>query len=121
MIALITEARELAGDDPSARAMVALAEAGRALTEAFGSAGDTARETVTRVESAVELARQAGNPLGESAALDTLTVAQSCRWARQLADHPLLAARTMILAGGEHAARGAAVLADLGLAPMTVT
>ncbi|GAA3533196.1 hypothetical protein GCM10022419_010460 [Nonomuraea rosea] len=143
VIALITEARELAGDDPSARAMVALAEAGRMLTEAFGSAGDSARETVTRVESAVELARQAGDPLGESAALDTLTVAQSWagdtfasaatarrritllssvpdspakthelidalaasmesslgagdlpnarRWARQLADHPLLA------------------------------
>ncbi|MFB4273430.1 LuxR C-terminal-related transcriptional regulator [Nonomuraea sp. GTA35] len=30
-------------------------------------------------------------------------------------------ARTMVLAGGEHAARGAAVLADLGLAPITGT
>ena len=28
-------------------------------------------------------------------------------------------ARTMVLAGGDHAARGAAALADLGLAPMT--
>ncbi|SEH00902.1 Predicted ATPase [Nonomuraea solani] len=143
VVALITEARELAGDDPSARAMVALAEAGRALTEAFGSPGGTARETVALVESAVALARHAGDPLGESAALDTLTVAQSWagdtfasaatarrritllssvpdspakthelidalaasmesslgagdlpnarRWARQLADHPLLA------------------------------
>jgi predicted ATPase/DNA-binding CsgD family transcriptional regulator len=79
VIGLITEARELAGDDPSALAMVALAEAGRLLTEAFSASGNPARETVTRVESAVELARQAGDPLGESAALDTLIVTQS--WA----------------------------------------
>jgi hypothetical protein len=30
------------------------------------------------------------------------------------------AARTLLLAGGERAAVGAAVLADLGIAPMTV-
>ncbi|MGW2271551.1 ATP-binding protein [Streptomyces yangpuensis] len=35
--ALITAARELAGADPSARAAVALAEAGRALTDAIGA------------------------------------------------------------------------------------
>lgn len=29
------------------------------------------------------------------------------------------AARTLVLAGGDHAARGAAALAGLGLAPMT--
>lgn len=36
-VALITQARELAGDDPAARAAVVLAEAG-VLTDAFGSA-----------------------------------------------------------------------------------
>ncbi|MFC7451322.1 ATP-binding protein [Rhodococcus daqingensis] len=82
-IALITEARELAGDDPAAQAAVALAETGRALTEAFGAAqdgpGDALPETIARAERAVELAHRAGDPLAESAALDTLTGVQS--WA----------------------------------------
>ncbi|MFI6432262.1 ATP-binding protein [Rhodococcus oryzae] len=82
-IALIAEARELAGDDPAAEAAVALAEAGRGLTEAFGAAegasDDAVAETIARAERAVELAHRTGDPLAESAALDTLTGAQS--WA----------------------------------------
>lgn len=81
-IALITEARELAGDDPAAQAAVALAEAG-VLTDAFGAAQGPADnavpETLERAERAVELARRTGDPLVESAALDALTAAQS--WA----------------------------------------
>ncbi|MCW3844240.1 LuxR C-terminal-related transcriptional regulator [Micromonospora yasonensis] len=145
-LALITEARELAGDDPAAQAAVALAEAG-ALTDAFGSElgppDNAVPETMARAERAVDLAHRTGDPLAESAALDALTGAQSWagetfaaaatarrriallssapdsparthelldalgnateaslgagdllgarRWARQLADHPLLA------------------------------
>nr|BFD96243.1 hypothetical protein KitaXyl93_76030 [Kitasatospora sp. Xyl93] len=94
---LIAEARELAGDDPCARAAAALAEAGRALTHAIGAAqptagaspeatgtdpgpgGATAQEAIASAERAVELARLAGDPLAESAALDTLAGALS--WA----------------------------------------
>ncbi len=81
-IALVAEAEELAGDDPAARAAVALAEAGRALTEAFGAAEgspDAVPETIACAERAVELAHRTGDPLAESAALDTLTGTQS--WA----------------------------------------
>ena len=84
-MALITEARELAGDDPAAQAAVALAEAG-VLTDAFGAAqgppDNAVPETIARAERAVALARRTGDPLASSAAR---------RWARQLADHPLLA------------------------------
>ncbi|HEY2312191.1 MAG TPA: LuxR C-terminal-related transcriptional regulator [Streptosporangiaceae bacterium] len=146
-IALITKARKLAGDELAAQAAVALAEAGRTLTDAFAAAqgppGNAAADTIARAERAVELAHRTGDPLAESAALDTLTGAQSWagdtfaaaatarrriallastpdtpasthelidalgevteaslgagdlpgarRWARQLADHPLLA------------------------------
>jgi predicted ATPase/DNA-binding CsgD family transcriptional regulator len=80
--ALITEARELAGDDPAAQAAVALAEAG-VLTDAFGAAqgppDNVVPETMARARRAVELARRTGDPLAESAALDALTGAQS--WA----------------------------------------
>ncbi|HKA67667.1 MAG TPA: LuxR C-terminal-related transcriptional regulator [Actinomycetes bacterium] len=145
-IALITKAQELAGDDPTALAAVALAEAG-VLTDAFGATqgppDNAVPETVARAERAVELAQHSGDLLAESAALDALTGAQSwagdtfaaaatgrrritlllstpqtpastdelidalgttteaclgagdlpaaLRWARQLADHPLLA------------------------------
>ncbi|MFI7618551.1 ATP-binding protein [Nonomuraea terrae] len=145
-VALITQARELAGDDPAAQSAVALAEAGRALTEigaAPGLADTGVPMTIAYAERAVDLAHRTGDPLAESAALDTLTCAQSWagdtfaaadtarrrimslsstpdtpaaiheliealgevteaslgtgdlsgarRWARQLADHPLLA------------------------------
>ncbi len=82
-IALITQARELAGDDPAARAAVALAEAGRALADAMGAAqgpdDNGVPVTIARAERAVELAHRTGDPLAESAALDTLACAQS--WA----------------------------------------
>ncbi|ETK37725.1 ATPase [Microbispora sp. ATCC PTA-5024] len=81
-LALVGEARETAGDDPAARAAVALAEAA-VLTDAFGAAqgppGNAVPETIARAERAVELARPTGDPLAESAALDALTGAQS--WA----------------------------------------
>jgi predicted ATPase/DNA-binding CsgD family transcriptional regulator len=145
-VALITEARELAGDDPAAQAAVALAEAG-VLTDAFGALqgppDNAVQETAARAERAVELAGRTGDPLAGSAALDALLGAQcwagdtfaaaatarrriallssapdtpasthelidalgiaaeaslgagdlpgARRWARQLADHPLLA------------------------------
>ncbi len=145
--ALVAEAQEMAGTDPAACAAVALAEAGRALTEAFGAAdgssGTGVAATVARAERAVDLAHRTGDPLAESAALDTLAGALSWsgdpfaaaatvrrrvnllasvsngpttahelidalaeateaglgvgdlpgarRWARQLADHPMLA------------------------------
>ncbi|TKK81173.1 ATPase [Herbidospora galbida] len=145
-IALITQARELGDDDPAAQAAVALAEAGRALTELGAAPGlndNAVPMTIARAERAVELAHRTRDPLAESAALDTLTCARSWagdtfaaadtarrritllsstpdtpaatheliealgeateaslgtgdlpgarRWARQLADHPLLA------------------------------
>lgn len=145
--ALITQARELAGEEPSALAAVALAEAGQALTAAMiadqGQAGNAVPETIARAERAVELTHRTGDPVAESAALDVLTcaltwsgdtfaaaataqrrvkllastpstpaatheliealgeaaeaglgsgdLAGARRWARQLADHPLLA------------------------------
>lgn len=146
-VALIDEARHLAGDDPGALAAVALAEAG-VLADAFGGAADgpatiAVPEAMARAQRAVELAGRTGDPLAESAALDALIGAQSWsgdtfgaaataarriallsstpgtpagtheridalgiaaeaalgagdlpatrRWARQLADHPLLA------------------------------
>ncbi|MFI0454371.1 ATP-binding protein [Actinomadura sp. 6N118] len=81
--ALITQARELAGDDLAAQAAVALAEAGRALLDAVGAAqgqpDDSVPETIARAERAVELTHRTGDPLAESAALDVLTGALS--WA----------------------------------------
>ncbi|MDG4789780.1 LuxR C-terminal-related transcriptional regulator [Micromonospora sp. WMMD1102] len=81
-LALLTEARELAGDDPAAQAAVALAEAG-VLSDAFGAAqgppDNAVPETIARAERAVELARRTGDHLAESAALDALTAAHS--WA----------------------------------------
>ncbi|MGF6881401.1 putative ATPase/DNA-binding CsgD family transcriptional regulator [Nocardia sp. GAS34] len=77
---LIAEARELSGTDPAARAAVALAAAGQTLTAAFAAndpLGDAASETIAVAERAVELAHRTGDPLAESAALDTLAGAQS--------------------------------------------
>ncbi|MEV8097862.1 LuxR C-terminal-related transcriptional regulator [Kitasatospora sp. NPDC085879] len=81
--AVLAAARELSGDGgPAARAAVALAEAA-VVADAFGSVqGDpdnTAPETVGYAERAVELARPAGDPVAESAALDALSGARS--WA----------------------------------------
>ncbi|WP_175583231.1 LuxR C-terminal-related transcriptional regulator [Nocardia cyriacigeorgica] len=80
--ALITEARRLAGEDPNALAAVALAEAGRVLTEHLTAEhphGEVVPETIACAEYAVELAHRTGDPLAESAALDTLAGAKS--WA----------------------------------------
>ncbi|MGP4090457.1 ATP-binding protein [Streptomyces sp. KR55] len=81
--AMLAEARELSGDDdPAAEAAVALAEAA-VIADAFGAlqgdADNTAQETVGCAERAVELARRAGDPVAESAALDALSGARS--WA----------------------------------------
>ncbi|MFB9520248.1 ATP-binding protein [Streptomyces cremeus] len=81
---VLGEARRTAGpvDDPAAAAGVALAEAA-VLADAFGAvqgdADNSAEETVARAERAVALARQAGDPVAESAALDALSGART--WA----------------------------------------
>lgn len=81
-VALVSEARELGGDDPAAAAAVALAEAG-VLSDAFGAVqgptDNAVPETLARAERAVELAGRTGDPLAESAALDALTAAHA--WA----------------------------------------
>jgi predicted ATPase/DNA-binding CsgD family transcriptional regulator len=80
--AMLAEARTLSGDAPAAEAAVALAEAA-VVADAFGAVqGDPdnpAHETVRHAEHAVGLARRAGDPVAESAALDALSGAQS--WA----------------------------------------
>ncbi|MFJ2738531.1 ATP-binding protein [Streptomyces sp. NPDC087440] len=83
---LLTRARTWAEaadtPDPAAAAGVALAEAA-VLADAFGavqgSADNTAQETVDHAEQAVALARRAGDPVAESAALDALSGART--WA----------------------------------------
>jgi predicted ATPase/DNA-binding CsgD family transcriptional regulator len=80
--ALLTEARELAGDDPATTAVLALAEAG-VLADAFGSdqgpPENAVGDTLAAASRAVDLARRAADPLTTSAALDALAGAQS--WA----------------------------------------
>ena len=80
--ALLATARELAGDDPAARAAVAVAEAG-VLADVFGgiqTGPDTdVPNTLASAERAVDLAERTGDPLAESVALDAFTAAQS--WA----------------------------------------
>jgi predicted ATPase len=81
--ALLTEARELSGDDdPAAQAAVALGEAA-VIADAFGAIqaelDNTPQETLARAEKAVEFARRVIDPVAESAALDALSGAQS--WA----------------------------------------
>lgn len=77
--ALLSQARELGGDDPAARAAVALADC-FALSYAFfaepGEPTTTAAEVTARAEQAVELARRLDDPLAECAALHALTGAQ---------------------------------------------
>lgn len=80
--ALLARARELSDGSPAASAALALAEAA-VLADAYGSVqgspDNTARETVGYAERAVDLARRAGDPVAESAALDALSGAHS--WA----------------------------------------
>jgi hypothetical protein len=77
--ALLTRARELAGDDPAGQAAVVLADCG-ALGHAFfaeqAEPKMAASETTVLAEHAVELARRLDDPLAESAALYALTGAQ---------------------------------------------
>ncbi|MFK4089514.1 ATP-binding protein [Kribbella sp. NPDC020789] len=79
--ALVTQARELAGADQTARVAVAVAEAGQALSAAIraavGHPGNSVAEIIASAERAVVLAHDAGDPLAESIALDVLTGAQS--------------------------------------------
>ncbi|HEY7073579.1 MAG TPA: LuxR C-terminal-related transcriptional regulator, partial [Acidimicrobiales bacterium] len=77
--ALLTRARELAGDDPAAQAAVALAD-GAALGHAFfaepaGRKISTSEMTML-AERAVTLARRLDDPVAEGAALFALTGAQ---------------------------------------------
>lgn len=80
--AVLGQARELSGDAPAAEAALALAEAA-VITDAYGAlqgdADNTVRETVEHAERAVGIARRAGDPVAESAALDALSGARS--WA----------------------------------------
>ncbi|WP_327073110.1 LuxR C-terminal-related transcriptional regulator [Kitasatospora purpeofusca] len=80
--ALLARARELSDGSATASAALALAEAA-VLADAYGSVqgspDNTARETVGYAERAVDLARRAGDPVAESAALDALSGAHS--WA----------------------------------------
>jgi hypothetical protein len=80
---LVARARDLAGDDPAARATVAVAEAGQLLNSAISTAqghpGASVTDTVARAERAVDLTHRTGDPLDESVALDVLTGALS--WA----------------------------------------
>ncbi|WP_345571825.1 ATP-binding protein [Nonomuraea rosea] len=77
--ALLTRARELAGDDPAAEAAVALADCvalGYAFFADRGGPKTAASEMTARAERAVELARRLDDPLAECAALYALTGAQ---------------------------------------------
>lgn len=79
-MALVSQARDLAGDEPMAQASVALAESG-VLFDAFGAiqgpVDNAVAETLAGARRAVELAQRTGDPLAESAALDALTGALS--------------------------------------------
>ena len=81
-IALLAAARELAGDDPAARAALAVAEAG-VLADVFGgvqtSPDNDVPTSLASARRAVELAERTGDALAETVALDAFTAAQS--WA----------------------------------------
>ncbi|WP_049556502.1 ATP-binding protein [Nonomuraea sp. SBT364] len=124
-VALVTEARELAGGDLAAEAAVALAEAA-VLSDAFGAAqgpaGNAVPETLARAGRAVELARRIGDPLAESAALDALTAAHA--WAGDTFACATTAGRRITLlstmAGKREAPGGIHELIDgLGMAVQT--
>jgi predicted ATPase/DNA-binding CsgD family transcriptional regulator len=81
-MALLTAARQLAGDDPAAQAAVAVAEAG-ILADVFGGIQSSPDNDVPRslasARRAVDLADRTGDPLAQTVALDAFTAAQS--WA----------------------------------------
>src|SRR5262249_6136806 len=77
--ALLTRARDLAGDDPAGQAAVVLAECGARGHAFFAGQAEpktAAPETTALAGHAVELARRLHDPLAESAALYALTGAQ---------------------------------------------
>jgi predicted ATPase/DNA-binding CsgD family transcriptional regulator len=77
--ALLTRARELAGDDPAGQAAVVLAECGAQGHAFFAEQAEpkaAASEATALAQHAVELARRLDDPLAESAALYALTGAQ---------------------------------------------
>ncbi|MFJ9574935.1 ATP-binding protein [Streptomyces sp. NPDC101191] len=102
---LLTAAREQAGvNDPAAEAALALADAA-VIADAFGAVqgalDNTAPDTVACAERAVELARRAGDPVAQSAALDALSGAQS--WAGEtFAAAAAARARIDVLASAPH-------------------
>ncbi|HEX6338623.1 MAG TPA: LuxR C-terminal-related transcriptional regulator [Jiangellaceae bacterium] len=97
---LISRARDLAGDDAAAGAAVLTAEAFRA------DAMESHESTAPVAERAVELAREAGDRLAESAALDALTAVRA-----GLGD---------VVGAAEAAARRAQVLAPVRLDVVTI-
>jgi hypothetical protein len=79
--ALLARAAALGGEDPLARARIAIAEA-------FGTKwweDDRGPEVAPAIERAVALARASGDPLAESAALDRLTTLHLSRGAARAA------------------------------------
>ncbi|GAA4588912.1 putative ATPase/DNA-binding CsgD family transcriptional regulator [Actinoplanes octamycinicus] len=75
--ALLTRARELAGDDPAAHAAIALADCAAAGYAFFAERSADAASWMTGLAGrAVDLARALGDPLAEGAALFALTGAQ---------------------------------------------
>ncbi|BCJ39556.1 hypothetical protein GCM10010168_92650 [Actinoplanes ianthinogenes] len=121
-VELVERARGLAGEDPAARAAVALAEAG-VLSDAFGAAQGPADndvpETVARAERAVELAHRLGDPLAESAALDALIGARC--WAGDTFGTAATARKRIVLlaAAPDTPAAAHEVLDALGMATET--
>ncbi|MFX0575853.1 ATP-binding protein [Nocardia nepalensis] len=74
--ALLSQARDLVGDDSVARAAVALAECG-VLADGIGSNSETVvLDAISLAQRAVVLADKTGDPLARSAALDALAAAQ---------------------------------------------
>ncbi len=105
--ALLAAARELADDDPAARAALALAEfavrSGQIAAEGQLRRGPGGPALTELAERAVELAGRAGDPLASSAALDALTGTQ---WASG-----------EVLAAAATARRRMELLAPVPLAP----
>ncbi|RIQ21082.1 ATP-binding protein [Jiangella rhizosphaerae] len=95
--AWLATAQRLAGDDPGTRARCAV-------VEAFAAA-DTDPHTVAVTERALELARESGDPIAESAALDQLTGLRLARGEARAALESALR-RTSLLAGPSDPERG---------------
>ncbi|TDD70424.1 ATPase [Jiangella aurantiaca] len=95
--AWLATAERLGGDDPGTRARCAV-------VEAFAAADDDPG-TVAVTERALELARESGDPIAESAALDALTGVRLARGEARAALESALR-RTTLLAGPPDPERG---------------